>query len=54
MSKHDSAIRRVQRIARLYVVEPELILLAAVVAQAKDDAARGDAKAAAWLRGVGF
>ncbi|ACZ38913.1 hypothetical protein [Sphaerobacter thermophilus] len=47
MSRGPGALDAIHRVAAL---SPERALLAAVIRQAAQDAARGDAEAAAWLR----
>ena len=56
MSKRQqSSLRRLHALIRRHGgIAPGLVLLAAIVGQAIDDADRGDVAAAAWLRGVGF
>jgi hypothetical protein len=49
-----TATGRVWRCALKHQIDPGLLLLAAVIAQAQADAERGDRAAAAWLRSVGF
>lgn len=45
------AVGRVWNMARKHQLPPELVLLAAIIAQAREDARRGDSQAADWLRG---
>ena len=47
-------VGRVWFCARKHQLPSELILLAAVIAQAVVDAKRGDVRAADWLRAQGF
>lgn len=49
-----AAIGRVWFTARKYPLPAELLLLAAIVAQARDDAKRGSIEAREWLRLAGF
>ena len=48
------AVVRVHSMAKKYQLPPELVLLAAIVAQARDDAQRGNLWAVDWLRAQGF
>ena len=48
------AVVRVHSMAKKYQLPPELVLLAAIVAQARDDAQRGNPWAARWLTDNGF
>ena len=48
------AVVRVHSMAKKYQLPPELVLLSAVVAQARDDAQRGNRAAVLWLTDNGF
>ena len=45
---------KVRRVAIHHAIDPGLLLLAAIVGQAMDDAKRGDVGAAEWLQSTGF
>ena len=49
-----AAVGRVWNMARKHQLPSELILLAAIVAQAVADAKRGDIEALRWLHANGF
>ena len=49
-----ASVGRVWNCARKHQLPAELLLLAAIVAQAKDDALRGNQSAAEWLKLQGF
>jgi hypothetical protein len=49
-----TATGRVLDCARKHQLPPELLLLAAIVAQAVVDAKKGDIEALRWLHGQGF
>ncbi len=48
------AVVRVHSMAKKYQLPGELVLLAAVIAQAVVDAKRGDIEALRWLHSQGF
>ncbi len=49
-----AGVGRVWNMARKHQLPPELVLLAAIVGQAMEDARKGSIEAREWLRLAGF